>query len=245
MKRIIFALVFIAGVFSAEAQLTITPIKGKAGTPADDLSYPHVRAKKAKVAVKIDSLLQSEILNNEAVVTDPKKIFNNTVYIQEPDSLAQSGHTSIDYEILLNNTRVFSIKFNLESMGAYPENYKRYYCFDAQSGEVLTEKEIFSAEGLKFLESHLQSERSNRIKEFLKEDSPGVEDSAFARERYEACNSVADLDHFVIQKQNILFYKEQCFPHAWRVWDTDLNVPIDYRVIEKHLTARGKKLLGL
>ena len=137
MRTIIFALVFIAGVFSAEAQLTITPIKGKAGTPADNLSYPRIRAKKSRVAAKIDSVLQSEILSNEKIVTDPKKIFNNTVYIREPDSLAQSGHTSIDYEVLLNNNRVLSIKFNLESIGAYPENYVRYFCFDAQSGDAL------------------------------------------------------------------------------------------------------------
>jgi hypothetical protein len=245
MKRIIFALIFIAAGISAGAQFTITPVKGKAGTPADDLSYPRVRAKKTRVAAKIDSTLQLEILSNEKIITDPKKIFNNTVYIREPDSLAQSGHSSIDYEILVNNNRVLSIKFNLESIGAYPENYVRYFCFDAQSGDVLTEKDLFTAEGLKYLQSHLRSERATRIKELLKGESPGVEDSAFARERYEECNSDAGLGHFVIQEQNILFYKEYCFPHAWRAWDTDLDVSIDYRAIKKYLTPRGIKLLGL
>jgi hypothetical protein len=245
MRKIIFTLAFIAGVFSAGAQFTITPVKGKAGTPADDLSYPRVGANKTRVAAKIDSTLQLEILSNEKVITDPKKIFNNTVYIREPDSLAQSGHTSIDYEILLNNNRVLSIKFNLESMGAYPENYVRYFCFDAQTGDALTEKDLFTVEGLKYLQSHLRSERANRIKELLMGESPNVEDSAFARERYEECNSDAGSGHFVIREQNILFYKEYCFPHAWRPWDTDLDVPIDYQVIKKHLTSRGKKLLGL
>lgn len=245
MRKILFTLVFIAGVFSADAQFTITPIKGKAGTAADDLTYPRVRAKKTRVAAKIDSVLQSEILSNEKIVTDPKKIFNNTVYIREPDSLAQSGHTAMNYEVLLNNARVLSIKFNLESIGAYPENYVRYFCFDAQSGDALTEKDLFTTEGLKYLQSHMRSERAMRIKELLMGESPDVEDSVFARERYEECNSDAGLGHFVIQEQNILFYKEYCFPHAWRAWDTDLNVPIDYLVVKKHLTSRGKKILGL
>src|SRR5690349_10576491 len=133
MNRIIFTLVFIAVTLAAHAQFTITAVKGAAGTDAENLSYPVVNAANKKVAAKIDSTLQYEILNNETVVKDRKKIFNNTVYIQEPDSLAQSGHTDIGYEILLNNPRVLSIRFDLESMGAYPESYKRYFCFDAQT----------------------------------------------------------------------------------------------------------------
>lgn len=243
MTRIIFALVFIAGVSPAEAQFTITAIKGKAGTHAENLSYSRIRAKKTKVAAKIDSLLQSEILSNEKVVTDPKKIFSNTVYIREPDSLAQSGHTAMDFEVLLNNARVLSIKFNLEALGAYPENYTRYFCFDARSGNTLTEKDLFTVEGLKYLQSYLRSERANRIKEYLKEDIPDAEDSAFAREKYEECNSEAGLGNFVIQERSILFYKEFCFPHAWRAFDIDLNVEIGFAAIGKFLTDRGKQLL--
>jgi hypothetical protein len=170
---------------------------------------------------------------------------NNTIYIAMPDSNAQSGHTAIDYEVLLNNGRVLSFKFDMESMGAYPENYWRYYCFDAQSGDVLTDKEMFTAAGLKYLQLHLPSVRAKRIKEYLKNEIPDVEDSAFVRERLEECNSIAESNRFVIQKQNILFHKEPCFPHAWRNLDTDLDVPVNYRVIKKYLTLRGKKLIGL
>jgi hypothetical protein len=245
MKKFIFTLVFIAAVISANGQFTITPVKAVAGTYKGSFSFPRVSSDKTRIAAKIDSLLQADMLNNEVIVTDPKKIFNNTVYIQAPDSLAQSGHTEIGYEVLLNTARVLSIKFDCKSMGAYPENYTRYYCFDAQSGDVVTEKDLFTAEGLKYLQTHLRSIRAKRVNEFLKGEISDGEDSAYAWETYEECNSVVELSRFVIRKQNILFHKEACFSHAWRPLDTDLDVSIDYRVIKKYLTARGKKLLGL
>lgn len=243
MKSIIFTLLFIAINISANAQFTITPVKHPGAY--DELSYPRVSSGKKKVAAKIDSLLQSTILSNETIVTDPKKLFKNSVYIQQPDSLAQSGYTSMGYEILLNNARVLSIQFNLESMGAYPEGYETYFCFDAQTGNILRENDLFTAEGIKYFRSFLRSERAQRIKEYLSGEIAAAEDSTFARERYDECNSDAGVGNFVIQHQNILFYKEYCFPHAWRPFDIGLNVEVGYAVVKKYLTPRGRKLLKL
>lgn len=245
MRKIIFTLVFIAAVISANAQFTITPVKGVAGTYSKHFSFPAVRSDNSRVAAKIDSLLQLQVLGNEEIVKDEKKIFNNTVYYEEQDSTRKTGFDLIEYEILLNNARVLSIKFNLEATAAYSENYFRYFCFDAQTGELLSEKPLFTPGGLKYLQTYLRSVRAKRIKEFLKVENANIEDSAFARATYEECNSEAAVNLFVIRKQNIFFYKENCFPHAWRPLDTDLDVSIDYRVIKKYLTPRGRKLLGL
>lgn len=57
MRKIIFTLIFFGAIFCADAQLTITRIKGKAGTYSDDLSYPRVSSKKTRVVNKIDSVL--------------------------------------------------------------------------------------------------------------------------------------------------------------------------------------------
>src|SRR5687768_5347277 len=118
MRKIIFTLVFIAAVISANGQFTITSVKAVAGTYKGNFSFPRVSSDRKRTAAKIDSLLQADMLNNEVIVTDPKKIFKNAVYIQAPDSLAQSGLTDISYEVLLNSAHVLSIKFDLESMGA-------------------------------------------------------------------------------------------------------------------------------
>lgn len=40
-----------------------------------------------------------------------------------------------------------------------------------------------------------------------------------------------------------MFYKKHCFPHHSLPYETDLNIAIPIKQLEKYLTDYGKKLL--
>ena len=107
--------------------------------------FPYIIGKDSSVAKLINQYLQSRILGNEKVETDCDQLFEASRY---NDSIPQSGYTSIDYTIGINNKKVFSVVFHLETFAAYPESNKGHYNFDSKSGEIIELKEIFTQEGL-------------------------------------------------------------------------------------------------
>ena len=70
-----------------------------------------------------------------------------------------------------------------------------------------------------------------------------AEDSSFIAENFAECNAKADEKKMFISKDKILFYKEDCFPHAWGPYETNLNIIFTHKELEKYLSNFGKKLL--
>lgn len=240
--RIFGCLLFILFACTSFAQFRITDIRGLTGSHSNDHKFPFVRGGDKKAAEKINRHLQENLLSNETVLTDPRTIFQNSVFIAG-DSGGRSGITSLDYEVMLNNGRILSLQFEMETMGAYPEYYKNYYSFDARSGDPVLAKDIFTTEGIAWIKVRLLKERAGRIQEYLAGDNYEPEDSAFVRETYAECNQEPEEDLLFIQPGGIRFYKERCFPHAWRNLDDDLDIVLDFEVLERYLSDAGKKLL--
>lgn len=235
----VFLILLILTCYSAKAQVQISNLTDK-----HDHSFPLVHTQQATIANKINRYLQSEILSNEKMETSPQKVFENSKYIYT-DSMQQSGYTSINYKVEVNNAQVLSLSFDIESMGAYPEHYKEYYNFNLQTGNLIVAKDLFTPAGLNYLRKFLSNERKRRIDQFLGGEYPNPEDSIFIKSTYKECNQQADENNISITSYEIVFYKEYCFPHAARSYDTDLNVVCRIKQLEKYLTEPGKKLLLL
>lgn len=222
---------------TAKAQVQITTLTDK-----NDHSFPLIHAKNANIANNINRYLQNEILSNEKMETSPKKIFENSKYIYN-DSIKQSGYSWIKYKVALNNARVLSLSFEMESTGAYSESYDKYYNFNLQTGKLIVAKDLFTSAGLNYLRKFLSNERNKRVREFLSGEYPLSEDSTLIKDTYNECTQKAELNNISIKAYVIIFCKEDCFPHAARPYDTDLNVVCKIKQLEKYLTEPGKKLL--
>jgi hypothetical protein len=233
----IFFILFTLAFYTANAQVQVSTIEDK-----HNHTFPLIRSKNATVAQKINSYLQNQILQNEKVETDPGRIFENSKYINE-DTIQQSGYESIHYKIERNNAQILSLSFSFESTGAYTSYYNGYYSFNLQTGKLIDAKDLFTTTGLHYLKQFLPRERKKRIDQFIKEESPNAEDSAFLIERYSYCNQQADENNVFITSSSIVFYKEYCFPQAWRPYDTNLDIAFTITQLEKYLTYPGKKLL--
>lgn len=241
--RITLCLFFILFIgISSIAQFKITAIKGLPGSYSDDHTFPYIRGGNKEAADKINSLLQSDLLINDTAQTHPAKIFENSVFISN-DSISQSGITEINYEVVMNNARILSLRFMFETMGAYPEYYVKYYSFLAQTGDPVLAKDIFTNEGIDWLRNNLNNERATRIEKYLKENDYEQEDSIYIRETFTSCKEDPEENSIFIQPMSLRFFKERCFPHARRNIDDDLDIEIPLKSVEKYLSATGKKLL--
>jgi|SRR5687767_3843477 len=228
-------------------QFKITSLILKRETGQSGFAFPIVISSNKEVAKKINYYLQTEILDNTVEEVGKERIFEKTRFIQN-NEISQSGHTSIEYAVGVNTHQVFSLQFDMEGMGAYPTNYHRYYNFNTKTGEIILAKNLFTAQGLTWITKVIIIDRKKRIDAWIRELDTMYEksedyDSIFIHEKFVECNNNADEDNFFINNNTILFYKEDCFPHAWQAFETNLNIEIGFKEIEQHLSEPGKKLL--
>jgi hypothetical protein len=227
---------------TTQSQVTISTIKNPSTGYGSNLVFPYVKCANSKTAQTINAYLQEKMLDNSTVITNPHKIFFNRQYINT-DTLSQSGYSELSYKVLMNTSRVLSIKFDIEATGAYSHYYNEYYSFNTETGKTITAAAIFNAEGLKYLGKYLVKERKKLYELFIKEECQDYKDTAEIRETYIDCNKRADVNQIFILPKSIMFYKEHCFPHHSRPYDTDLDITIPVKQLEKYLTDYGKKLL--
>jgi hypothetical protein len=247
--RLQFLFLFSLLSFSIEAQVKVTSIQLR-GSNSSWLSYsfPLIQHSNKIVAKKINSYLQKEILDNSRIETEVNKIFENCRYINN-DSIHQSGYSEINFSVEVNNSRLLSITFQMESTGAYSENYPLYYNFDLQTGDIIDIKKLFSATSIAQIKKGLIDERKKRIEDAIKEirqnysDSAFREDSSWIYETYAECNKETEEQNILIKKNSILFYKEYCFPHVARPFDTDLDIELSFLNLQRYFTLSTKSLL--
>ncbi|HEY8897667.1 MAG TPA: hypothetical protein VIM79_22735 [Niastella sp.] len=227
---------------TTQSQVTVSTIKNPSTGYGSNLVFPYIKSANQKTAKAINAYLQFKMLDNSTVITNPQKIFFNRQYINT-DTLSQSGYSELSYKVVMNTSRVLSIQFDVEATGAYSYYYKEYHSFNTQTGQAITANTIFNAEGLKYLRKHLIKERKKLIAKFMEEDGGDVKDSAYITETYVECNKSADADKIFVLPKSIMFYKERCFPHHSMPYETDLNITIPVKQLEKYLTGYGKTLL--
>ena len=246
--RFISFFVFLLLQFAASAQFKVRTLKEGSDPKKPRLIFPVFISNNKLVDKKINEYLQEEILFTTTTKTPEKKIFDEIKFIESNDSIGQSGYTDMSYTIEINNANILSIFLEIEGMGAYPTYGKEHFSFNSKTGEPLTAKVLFTEEGVTEIKKILIEERGKRIKERIKEiktddEKQFAEDSAFIFETFTKCNDEANEKDFFISKENIIFYKEDCFPHAWQSYGAGLDIVISNKEIEKYLSEFGKRIL--
>ena len=248
LNKLLFITILFHSIQTVNAQLTITSLKYENKKDFNSFSFPRVVGD-SYIAKKINTYLQTTILENTLTKSGTKNLFDEIRYIPMEDSVGQSGYTSMDYSILINSTDILSLQFDFETMGAYPEYHKGYYSFNSKTGQLITIKDILTETGLKNISMELIKIRSERINDWINEMDTTYnaksdwEDSSFIAEKFAECNSSSDSANISIGQGSIVFYKEYCFPHVARPYDTDLDIKFTYKDLYNYLTPFGKKIL--
>ena len=211
------------------------------------LNFPVFISKNNAATKRINDHLQMEFFETTTSKTPETKLFDENRYISN-DSISQSGYTSISYQVELNDPKILSVMFELEGMGAYPTYKKRYFSFYNKTGRPISVDTVFTTEGLRSVKEILINKRNKEIKQWIEElkadsETAYTEDSSFIVDNFAECNAKAEEENFFIKKEKVLFYKYDCFPHAWGPYETNLNIEFTYKELEKYLSAFGKMIL--
>lgn len=245
MRKIFVAAAILLMSYAGNAQVEVTALhKHTSGRRTH--SFPLIKSANRTVADKINATLQSEILNDDVVITDSSKLFEKTIYIQSgPD--AKPGLSAIDFDVVQNTPFVLSIKFTLESTGAYTSYSTKYFTFDTRSGELMTIKNFMTPTGVEVVGRKLTRERDKKIGDWVeqlkKETNLKPDDVTYINETFEKCNNNPEANNFFIEEDSVLFYKEDCFPHAARPYDTNLDVRISIKALSKYFSEAGQTRL--
>jgi len=196
---------------------------------------------------EINEYLQTEFFETTMYQTGEPNIFDESRFISD-DTQSQTGYTAISYHVELNTPEILSVTFEIEGMGAYPTFHKRYFSFYSKTGRLISAEKIFTTEGLKTIVDILISSRKNKIQRWIKElkiinGASYTEDSSFIDEKFAQCNEEADENSMYVGKESILFYKNDCFPHAWGPFEINLDIKLSFKKLENYLSSFGKKLL--
>ena len=231
---------------SIVAQLKVSAIQYTNEKDYNKFSFPFFEGPKL-VVDKINYKLQTDILDCTLKNITRKKLFDNTRYISSnDDSIGQSGFTDISFTTILNNSKLVSIQFAFESMGAYPEGWQEYYNFETATGKLITEQTLFTPAGRQKISKLLIEKRKTLIKSWIAEMDTMynvADDSAWIAERFAECNNKAELDKISVRKNSIVFYKRYCFPHMARPYDIDLDIELPLKLLLPYLSDTGRKLL--
>lgn len=227
------------------AQVSIIPVRPNQVDKWIYVNFPRIAHANPAIGENINNILQEEVLMNDTAVEDTIAMFANTRF-ELTDSSFNSGYTYMDFVESVNNESVFSVYFQLEFTGTYPESYQEYFNFDLATGKHLREEDLFSATGIKEIGLILVKERKKRIASWMKNmNLENVsEDSAWVRQSFEECNRDPGTNDFLLTETGILFHKGYCFPHVARSYDSDLDVLIPYPSLWRNLHEKGKKLLS-
>lgn len=210
------------------------------------ITFPVFISENKAAAKTINDHLQMNFFETTTAQISEAKLFDAYRFISD-DSMLQSGYTSISYHIELNDPKILSVRFDVEGMGAYPTYFKRYFSFYNKTGRPILADTIFTTDGLTSIKKILIDKRNKEIKKWIEElkaDYQDPDDSSFVADRFAECNAKAEEENFFIRKGKVLFYKYDCFSHAWGPYETNLNIEFTYKELEKYLSAFGKMILS-
>ena len=125
------------------------------------IKMPYVKASSPVVAARLNDMLYLSVASTPAP-TRPGKTFP----APEGDGLA--GTTSLDFTVARNDDQILSISFDGEGCGAYCENYRLEYSFDARTGQFLVLSDLLTPQGLVETGKRIFRERERRYLEQIK-----------------------------------------------------------------------------
>jgi hypothetical protein len=182
------------------------------------------------------------------------------------------GTASLDFSVRHNDGRVLALEVNGEGCGAYCEEYRQYFSFDAQTGRFLLIDDILTPRGLSEVGRRFFAERKRRYRQQIrtlqrelahaskagKRKKDDIEDIEFRITLNEDCliqfqetpgnaalRNALRSTRFVLTGQSLEFTAERCSNHASRALDDvgEISLSLGLKDLDGLLQAYGRYLL--
>lgn len=218
--------------------------------------FPVVAGPKAEVAERINYLMLVKAFDLELPLIPPENPAQSLTVLTEDYSRSIA---SMDYSVLRNDERIFSVLFDAEGCGAYCESFQRPLAFDAESGRLLTDLDLFTDAGRQALIVEIAKRNRKAIQDQIKklqETEPSKaehpEDIDTAIAMYKEClsrwqskawhNWIGSME---FHPAELIFVDGRCSNHALLALDElgDLRNSFTYDALKQWLSAYGRRVL--
>jgi hypothetical protein len=231
-----FLCLFLSGIatYSQNSYFSVKKIKSN-----DDFSFPIFSDRNAfSVSKKINQLLQIselEILREFPDQNIFKKISTNK------DGL-YGGKVSISYAIQANTSKLLSIKFDQASCGMTCHYWVRYYNFNAQNGDLLQLKDMFTEAGYHEFYKKIAQKRIKELRREIKKLDKEAQADFKEIETYYADD---DLNDFYIKNGNLYIDGDNSFHKNLKFSGIETVCMFRSAEFKKFLNANGKSIFNL
>jgi hypothetical protein len=197
-----FLYLFLSGIsiYAQNSYFSIKKVKSN-----NDFSFPIVSdLNGSSVSMKINQLLQIselEVLRKSSGQNIFKKTSTNNYGLY-------GNKVAISYAIQTNSNKLLSIKFNQASCGMTCHYWVRYYNFNAQNGDILQLKDMFTEAGYRKFYHKVAKKRIKELREEIKKLDKEVQADFKEIESYYADD---DLNDFYIKNGNLYIDGDNSF----------------------------------
>src|ERR1035437_2221127 len=222
MKSIIQILLFIGLSTSGSAQIiSIEKIKEVPqnkfyNTPDSTLVFPVIKMKNKKVENKINQKIKNDFKKER----DIEKQENNIGSMLKKAS--KEGLTDLDFEVKYQTQKLISFLFQWGGFGAYSSSWQTYYCFNLETGNLITLDSLIEKAHKSAFLSLVKKKQLSKINSYKKDLLDQLHKKEIDEETYEwvlnemkdNCWNYFNPQKFTINKNSITIIIDCDFPHA-------------------------------
>lgn len=205
-----------------------------------DFHFPILNSRRnPRVETKINQLLQ---LSELRALADPerKAVFEQVTI---NDGSLYGRKVSIFYHVYSNNPRTLSIGFDNTADGATTHWWVSYYNFNAQNGDLISLRDLFSDVGYEKFVDLIVKQRSIAYRsEVTRKVKPNERDAFLS-----VLGSIErdELSDFVIEARSITIDGENLLGKSLCCENLNMKVRFDLRVFQHWLNAYGRIIFGV
>ncbi len=160
-------------------------------------------------------------------------IDNGTIY---------GGKVEISFEVISNNSKVLSMKFDESSCGATCAYWNRYYNFNSGNGDLVQLKDYFTPDGFASFNKKVLDKRRIKFKnEIMKVDSTEREYLLDVLDCYETDH----IEDYYIKDKTIFIDGENCLSKNQKFFDLDMITKFNLIEFKSYLNDYGKSVFGI
>jgi hypothetical protein len=220
--------------YSQRGYFSVKKIKNNSGFSFPIFSFGNAFS----VSKKINQLLQIselEVLKKSPDQNIFKKIStnNNGLY---------GGKVSISYAIQTNSNKLLSMKFDQASCGMTCHYWVRYYNFNAQNGELLQLKDMFTEAGYREFYKKIAEKRIKQLREEIKKLDKAEQADFKEIESYYGDD---DLNDFYIKNGNIYIDGDNSFHKNLKFSGVETVCMFTAAEFKRFLNVNGKSIFNL
>ena len=130
-----------------------------------DVVLPFVSSTQPKIAKKINDYLFITIASTLAPSKAGDGIKRN---FSKDDDDPMAGVSTLNYKVLLNNGKLFTVQTEGEFCGAYCEDFDKNYSFDAATGRHITLQDLLTQSGIEILKQKVYAARVATMQQTIK-----------------------------------------------------------------------------